>query len=157
MTSTATAGIPSKIKSQRQPATANVRRVASLPKVSRSNPNVEEAWQASKGLSGALPRSDGREGRPALFYFAATTMRAGGLFRVMLLRLLDNSTGKQHTASAIRTRSRKMASLRTPASPTRRPTPRCPSRPYRGSRGVRSVPGMRRHSASPLSTVLHAA
>jgi hypothetical protein len=33
---------------------------------------------------GALPRSDGREGRPALFYLAATTMRAGGLFRVML-------------------------------------------------------------------------
>ena len=29
-------------------------------------------------------RSDGREGRPALFYLATTTMRAGDLFCVML-------------------------------------------------------------------------
>ena len=34
--------------------------------------------------SGALLRSDGREGRPALFYLATTAMRAGGLFRIML-------------------------------------------------------------------------
>jgi hypothetical protein len=34
--------------------------------------------------SGTLLRSDSREGRPALFYLATTTMRAGGLFRVML-------------------------------------------------------------------------
>ena len=34
--------------------------------------------------SGTLLRSDSREGRPALFYFATTAMRAGGLFRIML-------------------------------------------------------------------------
>jgi hypothetical protein len=34
--------------------------------------------------SGALPRGDGGEGRPALFYLVTAAVRAGCLFRVML-------------------------------------------------------------------------